>query len=265
MFDKKETYGTAVLMVLAACSGGENNATGVEVQRLLNDTGSITCGNAEAGDADCPQPDYPKQDAQFGRDTQAITKVGAGTAGFDWVKINAQGQALESQSQGWDEGGSESAGTRWSCVLDNTTGLTWEVKESDETHPRFGGHTYSWYSDNAQTNGGVAGRPAGGVCATEPCDSQSFVNWVNAQKLCGFDDWRMPNIAELSSIVVVSEVLMAVDESYFPNIPEPRFFTSQSSAHDPGLAWYVYFSDGSVSFTNKGTPSSLRLVRGDSL
>lgn len=253
---------------LAACSGSDSDgdqSPKIEASAPLNDTGSIACGNAELGDAPCPQVGFPSQDAQQGRDAQALTglldKIGGGVAGFDWTKLGANGQALAIQDQAWVQNGSEASGEHWSCVHDNVTGLTWEVKESGE-HERSGNHSYSWYSQDASINGGDPGRADGGTCSTSPCDTTGYVTWVNNAKLCGYSDWRLPSITELSSLAVVSKVLPAMDTSYFPNVPQPRFFSRQSASHDPQLAWYVYFSDGSVSFTNKGDASHLRLVRG---
>lgn len=202
----------------------------------------------------------------MGRDALALTnrleKQGAGVAGFDWSKVDASGNRLVVQDEAWEADGTEAAGTRWSCVQDHVTGLTWEVKESAEDHPRYGGHSYAWYLDDASQNGGVAGDDDRGNCTTEPCNTAHYVEWVNSQGLCGHSDWRMPTVAELASLAVVTKVLPAMDSDFFPNVPLPRFFTSQSMAGDPSLAWYVYFSDGSVSFTNKSDPSHVRLVRG---
>ena len=151
---------------------------------------------------------------------------------------------------------------RWSCLQDNVTGLIWEAKESDESHPRGTGHTYTWFDENEAANGGMAGRPDGGTCPTAPCDTQGYVNYVNSQKLCGFEDWRVPTVSELSALSVLAKASPAMDTAFFPNVPQPRYFTSESVAESPMLAWYVYFSNGSVSATNKGDASQLRLVRG---
>ena len=48
-----------------------------------------------------------------------------------YTKISNDGIILADQSQVWDYNGSEPAGTQWSCVRDNDTGLYWEVKTND--------------------------------------------------------------------------------------------------------------------------------------
>ncbi len=234
----------------------------------LNDTGIILCADEQASDLECPQGLFPGQDADIGRDALAkqgaLTKTGGGIAGFDWVKLDANGQALAIQNQSWIDDGSETDGTHWSCIEDKVTGLIWEVKESDSNHARYGMHTYNWYSNDPLTNGGVAGEVKldNETCPTSPCNTQNYTAWVNQSKLCGFADWRMPSVRELVSIAVYSKVTPALDQDYFPNAKQPRFFTKHSLASDPNLAWYVYFSDASVSSTNKSDRSYVRLVRG---
>ena len=254
-------------IALAGCNGGnDSKAPTYDVIGTLNDTGVVLCANAAQVQQECPQTDLPHQDAEFGRDAQArqggLSKNGSGTAGFDWTKLDSTGSALAIQNLAWNPDGSEQDGSRWSCVKDHVTGLVWEVKESDPQHPRYAGHTYRWWLDSEQQNGGFSDESTSGTCGMASCDTQSYVNWVNQNGLCGQSDWRMPTVAELSSIAVLANVIPAVDTSFFPNVMQPRFFTNQSLARDPSRAWYVYFSDGSVSSTNKGDASHVRLVRG---
>lgn len=257
--------GSAIL--LTACSGSDSDKTvEIQVTGKLNDTGISACSDHQQTQIDCPQSVLPKQDAEFGRDAQAthgqLQKSGAGVAGFDWSKIDKDGNVLAVQNAQWDNAGSEHSGTRWSCVLDKVTELMWEVKESDSEHPRYGEHTYTWHDERESHNGGNAGIANGGNCGTDVCDTQGYVSWVNSNGLCGYQDWRMPTVAELASLAVLSKVIPAMDTDFFPNTTQPRFFTAHANAKDSGLAWYVYFSDGSVSSTNKADPSYLRLVRG---
>lgn len=253
--------------VLAGCSGSDSNKTPVvPITGALNDTGITSCSGMEEPEQTCPQPELGNQDAEFGRDHLAangeLTKTGGGVAGFDWSKIDGSGNLLALQDVAWDDSGSEHDGSRWSCVLDNVTELMWEVKESDPAHPRYSEHSYTWYNEMATENGGVAGTEDGGTCATAPCDTRGYVEWVNDNGLCGHQDWRMPTPQELASLAVLSKVIPAMDTEFFPNTSKPRFFTALPNAKDPYQAWYVYFSDGSVSSTGKADASHLRLVRG---
>lgn len=245
-----------------------SSSAGVDIYGSLNDTGVAICASEDESNLDCPQSSFPSQDGDLGRDALARTgqldKIGGGSFGFDWTKLDAQGNPLVIQDQPWNDAGNESSGEHWSCIRDNVTGLVWEVKESDPADPRYGEHLYSWYLTDPSNNGGYPGYDQLGAeqCGTPPCHTESYVTWVNAQGLCGHDDWRLPSANELLSIAVVSNVLPALDQHYFPNADKPRFFTRHSLANDPMRAWYVYFSDASVSFTNKSDGSHVRLVRG---
>lgn len=253
--------------LITACSGSDSNPPpNIIITGALNDTGIALCSSDTETQLNCPQHAFPRQDAEVGRDFRAskaqLQKEGAGVAGFDWTKIDNSGNLLAVQDAAWDHVGSEHSGSRWSCVLDNVTELMWEVKESDSEHPRYSEHTYTWYDERELYNGGSVGVLNGGNCATESCDTQGYVNWVNSNGLCGHEDWRMPTVTELASIAVLSKVIPAMDADFFPNTTQPRFFTARTNAKDPDLAWYVYFSDGSVSSTSKADPSHVRLVRG---
>src|SRR3990172_6109187 len=78
-----------------------------------------------------------------------------------------------------------------SCVLDQFTGLVWEVK-SDQPGLHDWRNTYSWY-DPREAHGGeldYRGTANAGVCSGSDCDTSAFVDAVNARGLCGYSDWR---------------------------------------------------------------------------
>ncbi len=64
----------------------------------LNDTGITICGNDGTNNSVCPVAGYPGQDAEYGRDAQALAgtlqKVGGGHAGFDFTKLDSEGNPL---------------------------------------------------------------------------------------------------------------------------------------------------------------------------
>ena len=98
----------------------------------LNDTGITGCANGTQDFLPCPQPGYPSQDAETGRDAQVgLQKLGAGPAGFDFTKLDRNGYPLPDSAMNWD------------CVRDNVTGLIWEIKTNDGGL-RDWDWTYTW-------------------------------------------------------------------------------------------------------------------------
>ena len=81
--------------------------------------------------------------------------------------------------------------------------------------------------------------------------------------LGGHDDWRLPSLIELVSIVDFSRVNPAIDNAAFPNPVGGTVWTSTPVLGSPGEAWYVSFNTG---FTYQGHEELLsidmRCVRG---
>lgn len=110
-----------------------------------------------------------------------------------FVKIDADGAITADQAS-------------WVCSRDESTGLTWEVKTADGgLHDRH--WTYTPYDGNPATNGGYAGYrdTTSGHCPRErmagrSCNTEAYVNAVNAEGLCGHQDWRLPTYTELAAI-----------------------------------------------------------------
>lgn len=259
------------VLVLPGCGGGSARPVAdVSPSMVLNDTGRATCSGSVTGSESiaCPAPDAPGQDAQFGRDFQAasgaLMKFGGGDAGFDFSKLGSDGMPLLIQDGRWSVDGAESMGTQWACVKDNTTGLIWEVKHPEPSHPRYALSTYNWYSADSAQNAGISGTRDLGECNAGLCDSEGYVDYLNSIALCGYSDWRMPSVSEFYSIGHKGREDPAIDTSYFPNTLDAlRYWTGVSVAETPQVAWYMYFSDASISFTHKDNTSFLRLVRAE--
>lgn len=157
----------------------------------------------------------------------------------------------------------------WSCVQDNSTGLIWEVKDAG-MGLRSKWHTYTWYNPDEKSNGGVEGREGdvddvtcgNPVAVKGGCDTEKYVAAVNASGLCGYNDWRMPSVDELSSLIDYSRSLPAIQQDFFPDIVMPAgFWTSSPSAAGPSYAWIVIFDDGYLGTCVKSWNYYLRLVR----
>ncbi|WP_339769167.1 DUF1566 domain-containing protein [uncultured Paraglaciecola sp.] len=228
---------------------------------LINDTGVTRQGSTNAINSS-HQADYPAQDGQRGRDIIAnnnmLTKAGRGEGGFDFTRLDNIGDEVDDVSQ------------PWRCVRDNVTGLVWEIKTTTgDLHGRR--HTYSWYDE--ENNGGYSGplNPDVPSCSISNCNTQAFVEEVNAQGLCGFYDWKLPDHNELLSVVHFGKSTSPLlDTDYFPYADDGStstlwYWTSQASVdgtnEEAQNAWAIDFSSGNDNFLNKSTAVNVRLVR----
>ncbi len=230
----------------------------------LNDTGIVLWGNVSSNALVVTQPTFPLQDADKGRDVNPAQNSNTdGKLGFSFIKLDAAGTPLSNQAVAY-------ATTPWPCVLDQTTGLMWEVK----TPATAGGlhdasNTYSWYNSTGVDDGGVAGSLNAGVCSGGiGCDTESYVAAVNAASLCGYSDWRLPKKETLRSIVdySIAPPGPATEVSYFPNAAGNKYWSSSPSAVPIATvfidAWAIDFNSGSSAVQGKSVGSAVRLVRG---
>ena len=133
------------------------------------------------------------------------------------------------------------------CMKDNVTGLIWEGKEA--TGARAGTLTFT------NLDNGSAG------------DASAYRNMVNAQSLCGFNDWRLPNVEELHGLLNFGTAPGSprISVASFPNTSSNFHWTAESDASDTlNSAWAVYFDGGNVGTSGRAAPLSVRLVRGAS-
>ena len=107
-------------------------------------------------------------------------------------------------------------------VTDSTSGLEWEAE------------------------------PAG------PLTWQQAMDYAVALRLDGRNDWRVPTVEELLTLVNYDRVNPATD---FPRMPCEWFWSSSSCAGSASLAWYVAFSGGNVGNRGKTSTNYVRCVR----
>ncbi len=148
-------------------------------------------------------------------------------------------------------------GTRYTleeCIQDPRTSLVWEGKT--KTGFRAGHHRYTQtqLSPDNPSDLALSGR-----------DTDQYLARVNRQRLCGFDDWRLPSAEELQGLlnygVAVPAPLWSSQD--FPNTPtEARYWAATPYADSTLLHWYVDFASGVVSIAARQEGLSLRLVRG---
>ena len=178
-------------------------------------------------------------------------KQGAGIAGFDLTKLGSDGSALIIQNGTWSDSGSEVAGTKWSCVLDNHTGLVWEVKTNDGgIHDKD--NTYAWGGitaighGHADRKGEYYDANHIAVIVGDKTAWDSLVNGSNNDQLCGYSDWRVPDSMELISAP-------NIDTDYFPN-NQGGYWSSS-----PGYGPWIEAKDQSS--RHRSSSRSVRLVR----
>lgn len=87
---------------------------------------------------------------------------------------------------------------------------------------------------------------------------------TGAVSFAGHNDWRLPNVRELQTILDRSKYSPAIDAATFPNTPATPFWSATDYAGVPSAAWYVHFGDGYVGSVLKlsANPAQVRLVRG---
>jgi len=151
----------------------------------------------------------------------------------------------------------------WSCVLDNETGLLWEVKARDNGL-QDATQTYSWFVANPKTNGGFAGYENHGQCSLASCNTQAYTDAINNLLLCGRAHWRLPTREELRSIVDynIKYPGPAINQQYFPNTQNQFYWSSVPDANDKDSAWGIGFSFGYDYAYFKSNLGYVRLVSG---
>ncbi len=110
---------------------------------------------------------------------------------------------------------------------------------------------------------------SGGSCS----GTASSVHWDAAQVaaqnavFAGFDDWRLPNVRELLSLVEFCNFNPAINATFFPNAPSAEVWSGSPSISPPGMpnnsSMYVNFLNGATgeAFTRTYDNFNVRLVR----
>ena len=147
--------------------------------------------------------EFVGEDCEHGRDA-SHNDDSDGHAGFSFTKVDYNGNALPADA------------TEWYCVVDNVTGLIWEVKVDDDTSLRDKDKTFPFWDGTTGSNQSGAGN------VYDTLELAAAVNSADVS-LCGLSTgWRLPTAGELLSItnysVEPSLNGAAVDSAYFLNM-----------------------------------------------
>jgi len=99
------------------------------------------------------------------------------------------------------------------------------------------------------------------VGVEEAYNWQQVLNSGESHSFAGFDDWRVPNIKELGSLVETACYNPSINETIFPNTLNEYYRSSTPYSDHPDYAWSVYFGSGLVGTYYKAGFLPGRLVR----
>lgn len=239
----------------------------------LPGTGVYWCLDEDFAIVDCDSSVHQGQEGLVGLDYQAeqgdVDKQGSGPGAFDYTKIDVYGNTLAADAE------------NWACTRDNVTGLMWEVKtlnpDSEITDIHEARAAYTWLNRDPDTNAGDLGVQGGtSSCPDElmSCDTQTLIEEVNANGFCGRDDWRLPSVRELVSLVDYGTEVRGLGEGFESHLRAPfvealfpaqegflteELHTRESAVNHPERAWQVNFKGGTWMW-GKGVTLPIKLV-----
>lgn len=100
------------------------------------------------------------------------------------------------------------------------------------------------------------------------CNDAEVLNWslsityAESLSFAGFDDWRLPNIFELSSIINYAIYAMAMYTTFFSNFGIIDYWSSTTSPETISIRYCVNFEEGVQKLVNRASDRYLCCVRG---
>ena len=84
------------------------------------------------------------------------------------------------------------------------------------------------------------------------------IDYCETLDLAGHDDWRLPSLNELLSIVDYERTSPAMDTTAFPDAGTNVLWSSSSLDGNPGAGWFVNFSTGRTDYSDNAMGKSTR-------
>ncbi|MEA3314806.1 MAG: DUF1566 domain-containing protein [Campylobacterota bacterium] len=141
--------------------------------------------------------------------------------------------------------------------VDEETGLFWEIKTKENIK-----HEYVWSEDNIEE----AVFPE--ALTDDVKDAFSYAKKLNSINYGGFNDWRVPSIDELKTILTKDESKIKgyADQYYYTKLPLAKnmnyyYWSATTDVLYTDYAWYVDFNNGVDSNGDKTYSVYVRCVR----
>ncbi|RUO39522.1 hypothetical protein CWE22_09495 [Pseudidiomarina aestuarii] len=254
---------------------------------ILADTGAVEYYNNGDFAAATPDAEHPNQDADYGRDTTAAVDNNAdGSGNLNLTKLDSSGNALPQNA------------SSFSCVRDNLSGTVYAVWAEGDALDNFyfnPTYQYKWFDSDVENNAGNPGTltpisafpgipddnepvyferdecrfPAVNVIRQDlGCSSENYINYLNVDGYCGFDDWRLPTISELQSIALYQQN-QTQDNLFFPDVAmmtpnsdgTVRLMSATPAADPNSSAWCLEVQTARRMLCNKNDYNSIRAAR----
>ena len=92
-------------------------------------------------------------------------------------------------------------------------------------------------------------------------DWTSAINYCETLILGSYNDWRLPNINELQSLVDDRYINPSVEKSIFQNVAANLYWSSTTYVNDFSVVWGISFKYGYEYVNAKSSSSYIRCVR----
>ena len=213
-----------------ACNGGY----------LVDDNGDVIADpdNHSGNSTFVP---FAAEDCELGRDADdTLNDDSDGKAGFSFTRLNSDGSEYSGDGVYSEQ--------PWACVVDNVTGLIWEVKTTTTGNASYYDQGYTW--EGASTT------------LAAYLNGDNFNN-TDGSGLCGRTDWRLPTVQEIHGLTDYAATSAPfIDTGYFPHTLNYFYWTVDDNA-DPALSedvWAYNPSNAEIVTRYTNNSSYARLV-----